>query len=281
MRLNAYVLAGDPAWIPESLGAYYPLVDRIVVSFDSEHRSWSGAPLSVGAAIARLREIDAEDKIRLLPGRHSDPQRNVLDVETEQRQAALDAASEGADWVIQLDTDEILLDLGTFVRCLTAADHSGASALDYPMRDFYQHLRGDRFLEHSRRLWGDRAAYPGPVAVRVGTPLNHCRQTAADAYRVDFRRRNTDPWHPRNAPVHRTIHRRQGIAHMSWVRTSEQMAEKSRTSGYSRAYDWQEEIAKWEWRRTHPWLTVAATPFRTRERERFRLTRLRLGSGPL
>lgn len=279
MRLHAYVLAGDPAWIPESIGSYYGLVDAIVVSYDARHLSWSGSPLSVSASLRRLEQVDVEGKIRLLPGHHSDPGRHVLEVETEQRQAAVDAASEGCDWVVQLDTDEILLDPGTFLRCIRAAEESGARALDFPMRDFYQHVGGTRFLEHSTRFWRDRAGYPGPAAVQAGITLNHCRQTAESAYRVDFRRRNTDPWHPKDARVHRVISRHEGIAHLSWVRTVEQMREKSSTSGYAAAYDWDHEIDAWERRAAHPWRTVAATPFRRGERERLRIARLP-GLGP-
>ena len=72
MRLNAYVLAGDPAWVPESLGSYYGLVDRIVVSYDRSGRSWSGARLSIDAALRRIAEFDVDGKTVLLPGDHAD-----------------------------------------------------------------------------------------------------------------------------------------------------------------------------------------------------------------
>ncbi len=44
MRLNAYVLAADPAWIEESVASYYDLVQRILVSFDDSGTSWTGHP---------------------------------------------------------------------------------------------------------------------------------------------------------------------------------------------------------------------------------------------
>lgn len=273
MRLNAYVLAGDPAWIPRSVGSYYDLVETIVVSYDRRHRSWSGAPLSVGAALDRLRSLDRDGKLRLLPGDHSDPGAKVLTNETEQRRQALEVAGEGADWVLQLDTDEILLDRAAFLAALAAGDRSGAAGLDYPLRDFYQRVGPGTFLEHCGRFWTDRAAYPGPVAVRAGTPLSHCRQTREPLYRVDFRTRNTDPWHPSDVPVHRVVARSQAIAHMSWVRSPEQMREKSVTSGYAAARDWSRELPRWERRGRHPWLTALSAPVRRREENRFRLAR--------
>ena len=38
---------GDPAWIAQSIGSYYHLVDRIIVSYDRSGRSWAGHPFSV------------------------------------------------------------------------------------------------------------------------------------------------------------------------------------------------------------------------------------------
>jgi hypothetical protein len=273
VKLHAYVLAGDPAWAARSLRSYYDLVDKIVVAYDQDERSWSGEHLSVRAALHVLHEADPEHKIELLPGRFSDPSRGVLEVETEHRQAALDAASDGCDWVLQLDTDEILLSPDTFMRQLVMADARQAAALDYPLRDFYQYLGGHRYLERSSRFWGNRSAYPGPLAVRSASKLKHCRQVADGLYRVDLSWHNTDPWHPADARVHAVISPHQAVAHMSWVRTDVQMAEKLRTSGYAAVKNWPREIRAWKWRREHPLLTVAATPL-SPHYSRFRIATL-------
>ena len=39
MRVNAYVLAADPAWLTSSVWSYYNLGDQIVVSFDESNTS--------------------------------------------------------------------------------------------------------------------------------------------------------------------------------------------------------------------------------------------------
>lgn len=262
MRLNAYVLAGDPAWAAHSLRSYYGLVDRVVVSFDADGRSWSGRPLRVDEAVAALRAADPDGKLVLLPGHHSDPDRPVLDVETEHRQEAVDAAGEGADWVLQLDADEILLSPEVFARHLRRAAERGARALDYPLRDFYQDLGGGRYLEHCGRFWTSQSAYPGPVAVEAGIALRHCRQVDAPHYRVDTHARNTDPAHAADAHVHAVVDRRDAIAHMSWVRTEDEMRLKAATSGYAGGSRWARALPRWRWRREHPWLTAAAAPVR-------------------
>lgn len=277
MRITAYVLAGDPAWAAQSLGSYYDLVDEVVVSHDRRKLSWAGHPLGVDASVAALRSVDTEGKIRVVTGDHSDPARPTLVVETEQRQAALDAASEGADVVLQLDTDEVVLDTSSLLRHISVMLDRGDDALEYPLRDFYSGLGGDRFLEHCRRGWRTQAAYPGPIAVLPGTPLVHCRQAAGSLYRVDVRSRNTDPWHPRSAPVHAVVRPDAAIAHLSWVRTDEEMSDKSRTSGYAAWRDWDREIARWRWRSRHPVLASLSTPLRRDPSQRFRISRVSVG----
>jgi hypothetical protein len=275
VRLNAYVLAGDPAWVPESLGSYYGLVDSIVVSYDRSGRSWSGAPLSIDESLRRIAAFDVDRKTVLLPGDHADVSRNPVRVETTQRQAALDAAAEGADWVLQLDTDEIVAAPQVFSGCIVRADEGGADALAYPARTFYARSRSGLFLEQCGRFWTPQAGYPGPVAVRAGTTLSVARQTAsAPLFRVDMAAWNTDPAHPRETPVHAIVAPEHAILHMSWVRNDAQMREKSVVSGYATTQDWERELPLWRRRSAHPRLTALGAPFARNPFRRFRTARL-------
>jgi len=275
MRLNAYVLAGDPAWIPQSIGSYYHLVDRIIVSYDRSGRSWAGHPLSIEESLDRLTAADPEGKIQMLPGNHADPGRFVLRVETEHRQSALDAASEGADWVIQLDTDEILPAPSTFVAQLEITEQRAADALEFPARIIYARTPSGRFLEQCGRFWTTQSAYPGPVAVRAGTRLSLARQAVgAPTHRVDVAPWNTDPAHPPSSRVHGVIHSSEAILHMSWVRTEAQMAEKRLVSGYAGDLKWERELHRWRHRARHPWRTALAAPTARDPFRRFRITSL-------
>lgn len=272
MKLHAYVLAGDPAWIAQSIGSYYDLVDRIIVSYDRSFRSWGGHPLSVEESLRRMRAADPEGKMVMLPGDHSDSSRAVMAVETEQRQAALDAASDGADWVIQLDTDEIVSAPEILVAHVMEADRRAADAVVFPLRGLYARTASGRFLEHCGRFWTTQAAFPGPVVVRSGTRLSLARQAAGNpAYRVDVRPRNTDPAHAFDAPVHAVIPADEAILHMSWVRTEAQMAEKSVVSGYAGERNWVRDLGRWRRRSKHPWLTAAGAPFARDPFQRFRV----------
>jgi hypothetical protein len=275
VRLNAYVLAGDPAWIPESLGSYYGAVDRIVVSYDRNGRSWSGARLSIEESLRRIAALDVDKKTVLLAGDHADASRNPVRVETIQRQAALDAASDGADWVLQLDTDEILAASQVFFGFIARADDGGADALAYPARTFYSRSPSGVFLEQCGRFWTAQAGYPGPVAVRAGTTLSVARQAASvPHFRVDMSAWNTDPAHARGTPVHAVVAPEHAILHMSWVRTEAQMREKSVVSGYATTQDWDRELPLWRTRSAHPRLTALGTPFARNPFRRFRTARL-------
>lgn len=275
MRINAYVLAGDPAWIGESIASYYGLVDRIFVSYDRESLSWRGHPLSVEESLKRISAADPDGKTTLLPGSHSHSSRPPMETETEQRQAALDAASDGADWVLQIDTDEIVRTPAALLHHLRRAEQRAAEALAFPLRDIYARTDSGRFLEHCGRFWTTQAAYPGPVAVRAGVTLRAARQpTTSSTYRVDVSPRNTDPAHPFDAPVHAVIPSAQAILHMSWVRTEAQMAEKSVVSGYAGNRDWGRDLTRWRRRSRHPWRTAAVAPFARDPFGRFRVISL-------
>ena len=84
--------------------------------------------------------------------------------------------------------------------------------------------------------------------------------------------RNTDPAHPRWAPVHAVVHPRDAVLHMSWVRTEAQMTEKSIVSGHASHRDWARELRTWRSRAKHPFRTAAAAPFMRDPVQRYRMT---------
>jgi hypothetical protein len=180
MNLAAYVLAADPTWIRTSVLAYYPYVSRIVVSFDRRGRGWSGEPVPARRCVAALKSIDRERKVQFAPGDFSGTHDDLMAAETAQRQAALDAAAEGADWVLQIDTDEVLPDAGALSRALVAT-HEPFVAVSWPMRVLYRRLGRGRFLEVANEDGSLHVEYPGPVAVRSGTRLDHARWAAPSA----------------------------------------------------------------------------------------------------
>ena len=169
MRCTAYILVADPNFLAESLRSYYHRVERIVLSYDRTATSWTGTPLPVDQCLQVVAELDVDGKCVHAPGDYARLNHDPLVNDTHQRQEALDLASCGADWVLQLDTDEVMLEPDTFFAALRRADAVGASGLDYPSRWLYSRVAPGRYLEATRRFWGVAASFPGPLAVRAGT----------------------------------------------------------------------------------------------------------------
>lgn len=272
-RLHAYVLAADPWWLEDSILSYYDLVDRIVVSYDADGRSWTGTPLPIADCLERIRAIDLEGKCDYRPGNFCHLERSPLDNDTQQRGVALAQASKGADWVLQLDTDEVVLDKAELHAAILEADRRGAAGVEYPSRYLYTRAANGVFLEFARPGWRVMANYPGPIAVRAGTPLRHARQIDGGLYRADFAANNTDPRHPFDAVVHRVIERDQAILHYYWVRSEEDMLRKTGWSGHTDTYSEPRQMQAWRRLTRHP-LISAAWPRSGPNGEWFRLTRL-------
>lgn len=273
-RISAYVLVADPNFLAESVQSYYGIVDKIVLSYDSTATSWTGTRLPLDACLETLASLDVEGKCVHAPGRYSDVSRQPFDNETAQRQAALDLAGENADWVLQLDTDEVLGNPVKFHTCLARADScEKAMGFDYPARWLYSRIRSELYLERCTRRWQVVASYPGPVAVRSGVTLRHARQADIDLFRVDFAPRNTDPWHPRNATVDEVVSPSDAIFHYSWVRSPGYIRRKFGWSGHSDDLTRPQVYRDWLWHSRHPLVTVSTAPISSRER-RFRLSRI-------
>ncbi|REJ08027.1 hypothetical protein DY023_01825 [Microbacterium bovistercoris] len=273
-RIHAYVLIADPSFLRESLMAYYPYVDRIVLSYDRTSTSWTGTPLPVAQCLKIVEELDSEGKCVHAPGDFARLDHWVFANETFQRQAALDAASEGADWVLQLDTDEVMGDPDTFFEMLGRADRAGAGGLDFPARWLYTRTGPGRYLESSTRLWRRVAGYPGPLAVRAGTRLRHARQADVDLFRVDLRERSTDPARPKDAPVDAVISPEQAVLHFSWVRDPDTIRRKFGWSGHTAVYKPPKIYRRWAWRTRHPLLATLMTPLMRGHQNRFRLAKV-------
>ncbi len=262
MRLTAYVLVGDPSFLVASLSSYYDQVDRIVLSYDETSTSWTGKSLLVEECLRLVKEVDVEGKCVHAPGPWADGDEHPLVKETRQRQAALDQASDGADWVLQLDTDEVMLNPRVFLGSLRTADATGADGLHYPARWLYSRVAPGRYLEASSRFGRPRASYPGPLAVRAGTRLTHARQADVPLYRVDLSPWNTDPAHVHSVSVHEVVTPDDAVLHFSWVRADETMRRKFGWSGHAEDYSRPEVYRHWVDRSRHPWRTALTSPLR-------------------
>jgi hypothetical protein len=286
MRLFAYFLLGDPRWLRESILSYYPLVDRIFAVGDVRDRGWDGAKLPVDECIDILKCLDVERKAEIVRADLTRLSAHPMQLDTEARQLALSVAGDaGADWVLQLDADEIATSLDHLRAAIARADQAGAQALDYPARWILGLARAGRrrdlYLEASDALGRVAAHYPGPVAVRPEVHLSYSRRAFARYYRVDVRTHNSYHEYTRSHPVHMTVPKTAAIMHLSWVQRGQHLKKAARHAHRDEhALVEGQELAAW--RQQHPCLTIATNAFRASwgHPHRLRLTRLDLHSSP-
>ena len=259
MRINAYILVADPAWIEASIASYYDIVENIIVSYDKEGIGYTGLPVSVGECLRRLSVIDKDHKLIYSPGHYARLSHTPMENETYQRQCALDEASKTSDWVIQLDTDEVMNDLSVFSSCLQQADELDFSGLDFPARWLYQSIGKDWYLEWCTRFWGLFAGYPGCMAVKSGSVLKHARQCDTTIYKVDFVSGTATNSNNKQTAVHRIIRPNQSIFHYSWVRSEQEMKEKLQSFSHAKDCDWEPQVQRWIWSKKHPYIATAAS----------------------
>ena len=263
MKINAYILAADPAWIESSVLSYYSLVERIVVSYDEDGFSWTGAPLDIDQCLQRLRTIDLDGKLDFCPGHYARREfySRPLENDTYQRQCALDQAGSDADWVLQLDTDEIIGDAATFADCLLEAHRAERMALNYPMLWLYCQASADSYLEWCDRGWRRTPGYPGPVAVRVGSRLTLARRVEEGHFHVDLSRWGSRVRVPNGIKVDRVISADQAVWHLSMLRDEWWLRRKFMSSGHAHERNWHEEVDDWLWARRHPLLKSFISQF--------------------
>jgi hypothetical protein len=149
-----------------------------------------------------------------------------MENDTHQRRCAVAEAGEGADWVLSLDTDEVLPDAETFRRRLCEGVRREFGAVEWPMRSFFRRTEAGVFLEVCSPLRRQVSEYPGCVAVRPGTALAVSRFADAPRWRFDIRRRGYDRVERRPYEVHDRIGPREAILHFSWARTEDDLVNK-------------------------------------------------------
>ncbi|HZK80333.1 MAG TPA: hypothetical protein VFC46_04680 [Humisphaera sp.] len=251
MKLNAYLLAADPAWIEASVLSYYDRVDRLVVSYDKNGRGWTGAPIAVEECLGRLRAIDRLGKMRFIPGEFWRAGHTPMENDTYQRQCALDAASEGAEWVLSFDTDEVLPELAALDRILIRAGEWDLPAVEWPMRVLFQRMRDGRFLEVCAEDGGDRFDYPGPIATRPGQTVTDARRTTGRYLRPIVRGDDRSLQICRPAEVGREVREtlleaHEAILHNSWARSPASIRSKIRSWGHASGWrSWRYYALKW------------------------------------
>jgi hypothetical protein len=237
MIYKAYILAADPYFIEASVGSYYAFVDEILVSYDRNGVGHSGQSIPVEECLSRIKEMDTEGKIRFFGGDYCRLDQTPMWNETHQRQSAIDEIGYSADWIIQIDTDEVLTDAKLFFDNLMQVPEERIM-VEWPMRSFFRQVGKDRFLEVVTYLRHQLSEYPGPVATRPGVTLTCARcAPSMPMWRFGISRKVHDPVRNGSYAVDAVINKDAAILHFSWVRSEEDIRKKVRGWSHSGDFD--------------------------------------------
>lgn len=112
-------VAYDWAYLQFSLPPIYALADSICLSVDEACRSWNGNSFDFDwPEFYRLIEsVDSEKKIQVLKESFFDSAKTPIENECSQRKRMAEFLG-AADWIVQVDTDEIIINLNDFKNLL-------------------------------------------------------------------------------------------------------------------------------------------------------------------
>ncbi len=119
------LVAYDYKYLPPVIKSLYSIADEIFLGLDRDRISFAGNPFNFNTAEfqSMIRELDPDGKIRVVEEDFhsgSDP----MDSETRERNYLSQFCRKG-NWIIQIDSDEILLNPEEFKAWIDAGNGSG------------------------------------------------------------------------------------------------------------------------------------------------------------
>lgn len=235
-RIGAYILPGDPVWLASSLSRYYSLLDALVVVVPRDGRGWTGRKLPVEQCLEIVRIIDVRGIATEVTGRWENREAPMR-ADTAQRQAGIDALESAADWVLQIDNDEILPNIAALLELFEEAERRSLDGVEWPMRVLFRRLGNGDYLEVCAKDRRPRYDYPGPIAVRSGATTIDARRCAGTFLRPtvlddDRSLQLQQPLQPGETRLGRLFHS-DAIIHNSWGREPAEVHQKIRSWGHA------------------------------------------------
>ena len=109
-------VAYDWEFLEYSLPAIYDHVAAICLSVDADYKSWNGNTFSfdIDRFHQSVKNVDTKGKIHILREAFYSPARTPIENENYQRRRMAEVLGK-ADWIVQIDTDEIIIKPKTFI----------------------------------------------------------------------------------------------------------------------------------------------------------------------
>jgi hypothetical protein len=120
------LLSFDYRYAFGAIRSYYDIADEIILGLDADRISWAGHrfEIDLNQIKAFIRQIDHSKKMRLIEGNFHGRE-NPMANDTEERNELSRQCTQG-NWVVQIDSDEILLNGAEFWQWLLATNPTSA-----------------------------------------------------------------------------------------------------------------------------------------------------------
>jgi hypothetical protein len=262
-KLVAYVMAADPAFLESSLLSYYDQVEKIVVTYDRKYLGWTGNPIRTEYCLEVLKRLDKDNKCIYVPGDYArtdffgDPNKN----ETHQRNQSIAIAKEISDWIVQIDTDEVLPKSLRLRDLVDLADNSGCTSVWFPMLwVFSVNYKG--ITVASNRKLTPIADFPGPILLRADQHVIFSRQEANRSKGLSVRCKTVLGAVGGTKTVDKQLELNDLILHYSMERTEADFQMKAKNNGHAFEVDWVLAYKCWKLAKKNPRLASLLSVFR-------------------
>lgn len=210
-------IAYDFRFATSAIKSYYHIADEIILGVDQDFLSWSKIPYpSIDKQIGLFLEChDPEKKINVIYGDfHSYP--TPLENDTAERTQLSLYCRNWDNWVVQIDSDEILMNPDVFKAWIERVKPNGLCIYARLINVFKVFGPRDALVVDPPTEWA-------AVATRLHGEYERCRQTKQDCVM---------------SPLN--------LLHYSWGRRPEELLQKLQNWGHSDNRDWQEYLDFWQ-----------------------------------
>ena len=172
------LISYDYEYVYKCIEQIYQNATIIVLAIDKKRRTWKGDNYDLcDDFFVKIKEMDSEGKISIYEDDFYDPNLNVIQCDTSERNRLAQFMGVGG-WHIQIDSDEYFIDFPRFVTYLRSIEYRGIDRklVIYArwLTLFKKSMTGYFYIENSEHFVGGGTGLMGWVGAAVPTGKMRC-----------------------------------------------------------------------------------------------------------
>lgn len=142
-----FLLSYDYELLKKSIPPVYKAADAIFLALDEQQRTWKGNRFEISDSFYEwLKAFDVDNKIQIYRDNFYVPEINGIQNDTRERHMLGNQMGIG-NWIIQVDSDEIIIDFEDFVRKLRKYDSFLVNPEKHPIQFAGFHINVYKYLD--------------------------------------------------------------------------------------------------------------------------------------